>query len=564
MSRETDFFVLADRNIDKAWGDGHLSAAMKTAIATAPVLALVFVASAVFAAPPRGDEIRPEAASGWSIEDAELVRARLGEPLGHKHLVDEHRAMARESFGGADRSTTPRPSHLLNTVNGPRVSREVMGYLPYWSYTEATPYVPLRWDLLTILAWFSVEMDGTGAITNRRGWGGQTTARIVQDAHAHGVKVIITITNFTGSQIASIVNNATNRERAIDNCLMLMGEHGADGINIDFEFVPASARNGFVTFMTELKDAVRAAAPNGHEGHVSLAGPAVDWSSAYDYDVLLENTDGIMVMAYGYHWSGSNPGPNAPLRTGDIWSGRSIAWTVDDYLTYGDTENRGNVLIGLPWYGRDWQVTSTVVPGVKAGDGGSRTFKVAEPEALALGKTWEDTSKSVYYHREGTGQNAGKTYQVWYDDGRAFEAKVAYVDEMDLGGIGIWALGYEGNLPDFWNAIETVIGIDDPGPEPQPEVSPEMAEAEPLPEPGPEVVEAAEVVETPDVAEPVADITETDSGAPTGPAARVLSPSRGVASRIVQSEGCGGGGSSALAAIVLMSWLGLHARRRLA
>ncbi|HRE92497.1 MAG TPA: glycosyl hydrolase family 18 protein, partial [Myxococcota bacterium] len=333
---------------------------------------------------------------------AEPETAPGPEPLGHKHLEAEHRALSRESFGGLPRNHLP--THLMDTRGGPQVTREVMGYLPYWSYTADAPYVPMRWDLLTILAWFSVEMDGTGAITNRRGWGGQTTARIVQDAHLHGVKVIITITNFTGSEIASIVNNAANRQRAINNCLLLMSEHSADGINVDFEFVPASARNGFVTFMTELKDAVRAAQPNGWEGHVSLAGPAVDWNGAYDYDVLLENTDGIMVMAYGYHWSGSNPGPNSPLETGDLWPGRSIAWTVDDYLTFGEPENRGKVLIGLPWYGRDWQVANTDVPGVRTGSGGSRTFKVAEPEAQALGKTWEDISKSVYYHRTANNQ----------------------------------------------------------------------------------------------------------------------------------------------------------------
>lgn len=468
------------------------------------------------------------------------------EPLGHKHLEAEHRALTRESFGGATRPLGP--SHLFDSRGGPQVTREVMGYLPYWSYTADTPYVPMRWDLLTILAWFSVEMDGTGAITNRRGWGGQTTARIVQDAHLHGVKVIITITNFTGSEIASIVNSAANRQRAINNCLLLMSEHSADGINIDFEFVPASARAGFVTFMTELKDAVVAAQPNGWEGHVSLAGPAVDWNGAYDYDVLLENTDGIMIMAYGYHWSGSNPGPNAPLDTGDLWSGRSITWTVEDYLTFGEVENRGKVLLGLPWYGRDWQVASTAVPGVRTGNGSSRTFKVAEPEALAVGKTWEDISKSVYYHRTVNNQ----LYQVWYDDGRAFEAKIAYVDQMDLGGIGIWALGYEGALPDLWQAIDEVIGIEDPGPvEPQPEVGPEVAEPQPevveQPEAGPEAIEPqpeagpepVEVIEaSPEVAEPTP--------------AEVLRPSRGASLREVEGEGCAGGGLSMWALVVTL------------
>ena len=38
--------------------------------------------------------------------------------------------------------------------------------------------------------------------------------------------------------------------------------------------------DGFVTFMSELTDAVRAAQPNGGPGHVSLAGPAIDYSGA--------------------------------------------------------------------------------------------------------------------------------------------------------------------------------------------------------------------------------------------------------------------------------------------
>jgi len=101
-------------------------------------------------------------------------------------------------------------------------------------------------------------MDRRRNIPDPPGWGGTTTAGIGQEAHAHGVIVIVTVTNFEGSQIASIVNSAANRQRAIESCLALMDDHGADGINVDFEFVPKSARDGFVTFMTELTDAVRA------------------------------------------------------------------------------------------------------------------------------------------------------------------------------------------------------------------------------------------------------------------------------------------------------------------
>lgn len=492
------------------------------------------------------------------------------EPLGHKHLAPEHRQLPRGSFGGALRG--PRaPSHLMAVGDKPIVTRDVLGYLPYWSYSANEPYVPLRWDLLTILAWFSVNMDGAGNVTDRNGWGGATTAAIVQDAHAHGVLVIVTVTNFDGSEISSIVGSAANRARAIDSCLALMEEHGADGINIDFEFVPKAARDGFVTFMTELTDAVRAARPNGGPGHVSLAGPAIDWNGAYDYDVLLENTDGIMVMAYGYHWTQSTtPGPTSPLYSGDLWSARSVSWTIDDYLTYGGVENRGNIIIGLPWYGRSWKVANTDIPGTALSSGASKTFKSAEPEALALGKGWEDVSKSTYYHKS----SGGELSQIWYDDGRSFEAKIAYVDEMDLGGIGIWALGYEGAYPDLWDAIDDVLaGTVDPGPELEPEAGPEVVEAPPevvevVPEPGPELgpepTPEAGPEPTPEPSPEVVIVDEDplpDVDRPGSPYATPLDPQRSLSARSRETGGgCGGGDASALG--LLLGGLAFAVRRR--
>jgi len=521
------------------------------------LISVIVVASPLHAAPPE----RPEATTAGP------------EPLGHKDLVEEQKRLPRSDLGGLDALVARPPLHLLAVGDRPVVKRDVLGYLPYWSYTANAPYVPLRWDLLTILAWFSVNVDGTGKITDRNGWGGATTAAIVQDAHAHGVLVIVTVTNFTGSQIASIVNSATNRQRAIESCLELMDAHGADGINIDFEFVPKAARDGFVTFMTELTDAVRAVAPNGGPGHVSLAGPAIDWSGAYDYDVLLENTDGIMVMAYGYHWTKSaTPGPSSPLYAGDVWSSRSVSWTIDDYLTYGGSENRGNIIIGLPWYGRSWKVASTDIPGDALSDGATRTFKVAEPEARTLGKGWEDVSKSTYYHKSA----GGELSQVWYDDGRSFEEKVAYIDEMDLGGVGIWALGYEGSYPDLWNAIANVlvtpVGPDpEPGPEtsePTPEVVESVEPVESAPEAGPEAAElgpeptpepSPEVVVVPDE-DP---IREPDSERPGTPYANPLTPQRSLQSRMVSSDGGCASGDPSVLALIAFGWFAVTRRFRI-
>ena len=480
------------------------------------------------------------------------------EPLGHGALEAEQRLLPPESFGGAA-PVLAVPAHAPGL--GPTVRRDVLGYLPYWSYSSGKPYVPLRWDLLTILAWFSVALDADGSVGDYNGWTSATAASIVADAHAHGVKVLVTVTNFDSGDIATIVGTADRRQVAIQTCIDLMHAQDADGVNIDFEFVPKSAKANFVTFMAELKSAVRAEAPNGGDGHVSLAGPAIDWSGAYDYDQLLAQTDGIMVMAYGYHWTRSDPGPLSPLFTGDLWSGKSVAWTIDDYLTFGKAENRGRIIIGLPWYGRSWSVATQAIPGTALGNGTTKTYKSAESEANANGKGWEPVSLSTYYH-SGSGASLR---QVWYDDGRSFGDKVAYVDERDLGGIGIWALGYEGASSDLWDAIDDALGGQLPT-EPGPEASTEDAGEVP-----PEATVAPDTQ-----AETTAPEEDEDTGAfdpddvftPGGSPSARAGPGGRSARLIATTEpaGCASGaaGGPGVVAVLLFAVAALAARRRAA
>ncbi|PKN59144.1 MAG: hypothetical protein CVU56_02125 [Deltaproteobacteria bacterium HGW-Deltaproteobacteria-14] len=537
-------------------------------VAAAAALALAL--AVVTTSPPGAAQTPP--APGASPRGAWVEPPRR---FGHRDLVAEQSQMApapQPTPGLA----APTGALLLGASGGPTVKREVMGYLPYWSYTADAPYVPARWDLLTILAWFGVEMDGGGDITAYHGWGGATTAQIVADAHAHGVKVIVTVTNFSNSSIQSLVNSATNRAHAIETLLGVIATHGADGVNIDFEFVPVGARAGFVTFMTELKQAVVAAAPNGGPGHVSLAGPSVDWSGAYDYDVLLENTDGIMVMAYGYYWSGGNPGPTSPLFGGSPWSTYSVAWTIDDYLTWGGEENRHKVFIGLPWYGRTWPVPNTDVPTTALGSGATLVYRNAEAEVDGFGRMFDEHTRSTYYHKSPGGQLT----QAWFDDYRSFRAKVAYIDEMDLGGLGIWALGYEGAYPDLWNAIDEVLGEGgvgpaDPGPEPGPEPVPEPVPepiAEPVAEPiadtwiAPDTAVAPDTSPGADTVSPQPDVSSPDDLVATPDAApNVGSPRRDSnAASLVDGGGCAGGSGAAAAALLglLGILVGTWLRRR--
>ena len=82
---------------------------------------------------------------------------------------------------------------------GPIVEREVMGYLPYWEMDYDFP----RWDLLTTVAWFGVEISASGDVVNWRGW--PDNGDLVEEAHANGVRVVVTIVLFGKESIGELL-----------------------------------------------------------------------------------------------------------------------------------------------------------------------------------------------------------------------------------------------------------------------------------------------------------------------------------------------------------------------
>ena len=340
-------------------------------------------------------------------------------------------------FTGTPQDLVPR-----NVLRDP--SHVVFGYHPYWNGTAWENYT---YDILSHVAWFGLNMNNSGDITNDHGW---PVNGLVNLAHSRGVKVIVTVTNFDNAGIGTLLGNANYRQNAIDNLIAEVIQGNADGVNIDFEFVPASATSNFNTFIHDLTQAFHDQIPGSE---VSIAMPSVDWSNAYDYNYLSDNCDGLMIMAYGYYWSGSsNAGPISPLYSG--LSSWHISRTIQDYLT--KTGDDGSQLIlGLPWYGRDWQVTSTTMnaPVVANTSGSSILYPAAESNAQTYGKQYHTGVEAAWYN-----YNNGQQHQVWYDDSTSLASKYQYAFDMGIKGVGIWALGYDGGRPEIWGGLRDIFG----------------------------------------------------------------------------------------------------------
>ena len=320
------------------------------------------------------------------------------------------------------------------------LTHEIFGYLPYWEYNS---YSDLRYNLLTTIAYFSAEINSNGSISNDHHW---PASSLISKAHTNGVKVVLCATLFDKTALGTLLSNQTYRTNCVNNLLTSVRQAGGDGVNIDFEGVPAAQRNNLVTFMQQLADSFRTYIP---DAQISMASPAVDWSGAWDYNSLAGICDFLFIMGYDYYYSGSSTsGPNSPLTGGSY----NITNTVNTYINAVGSGQTKKILLGIPYFGFEWPTESYTAKSNTTGKGSSIFYDGAETDAAQYGKNWHSASQTPWYCYYNM-----QYYQGWYDDSLSLALKYTFAKSKNLGGVGMWALGYDGARSELWDALASAF-----------------------------------------------------------------------------------------------------------
>jgi len=322
------------------------------------------------------------------------------------------------------------------------LDRIVFGWSPSW---VGTAYKQYDYSLLSDVCYFSYEVDpNSGSYTTVGNW---KTTELVPIAKAAGTRVHLCATLFSGH--TTFLGNSASKSRMIDSLIALVRLRGADGVNIDFEGMPASVRGSFAQFMIDLSTRLHKAVPGSR---VSIALPAVDWSNVFDVALMAPHVDLFLIMGYDYHWKGADQaGPVAPKNSGSLWGSIDVTRSVYSYLGRGVPASK--LCLAVPYYGYEWPTADSTAGASAQGAGVSVTYATAKQNAAALGRRWDIHSSTPYYVRKADGDPLWK--QTWYDDAESLGLKYDLVLTKNLAGIGIWALSYDGTLPDLWDAIES-------------------------------------------------------------------------------------------------------------
>lgn len=342
-----------------------------------------------------------------------------------------------------DNETEQIPAHMLvgTTRSTCNLNKTVFGWHPYWVNGLEANY---DWNLISDLCYFAYEVDPTnGTATSTHSW---ATANVIDTALAHGKKVHLCVTLF--SQHATFFGNSSAQNTLINNLVNLLQTRGAHGVNIDFEGVPASQSANLTTFLTNLGNALHTANANYQ---LSVCLYAVDWSNVFNEPALSSVVDFFAIMGYDYYYSGSSQaGPVDPLYGFSASFDYSLSRSVSYYLNAGIPTSK--LILGLPYYGREWETTSNVIPGTTTGNNVySRTYKFVRDDVS--GNYVNPVSNTQSSSTAFLFQNAGTWRQCWISEANNLKDRYDLVQRRNLKGIGIWTLGYDDGYSDLWDAI---------------------------------------------------------------------------------------------------------------
>ncbi len=392
----------------------------------------------------------------WAQQDVAAPTPAAPTPTASASLASGSGSAATSAaISTATPAATSSVTPAANTLR-----REVFGFLPYWESSNSSG---LKYDILSTVAYFGVGVDGYGNLQKHDsdgstsiGWAGWTSSwmtNVINNAHAHGTRVVLTIEEFAWStsevnEQVQLLGSAINRQNAATQIAAAVAQRGADGVNLDFEPIASSQEGDYTIFVKLLRQELNKLNP-GYELTFCATG-----STGY-YDVAgLTSTgaaDAVFIMGYDFRTgSSSYAGSTDPLT-----SPRPVYDLTQVINLWKARTSVSHIILGLPYYGIAW-TTTTNAPNATVVQKSciaptSVFFAQAASLAAANGRRYDSIEQSAWttYTLTCPTVNVQVIRELYYDDAQSLGVKYDMINYWNLRGMGIWALGYDTGHPEM-------------------------------------------------------------------------------------------------------------------
>ena len=236
--------------------------------------------------------------------------------------------------------------------------------------------------------------------------------------------------NFSSQRAEQVLTDPTLQQRLAQQIAQIMAEKGYVGLDVDFEFIRGDLSGAYAAFIAFLRENL---APLGYTVVVALAPktyaeqPGLLYE-AHDYAALGRAADAVLLMTYQWGYTYGPPMAVAPLPQ------------VQQVLQYAlSVIPAEKIFLGIPLYGYDWPLPYE--------QGVTRARSLSPRQALTLARQvgadiqYDDTAQAPYFRYTASD---GKAHEVWFEDARSAQAKLALAVDRGLRGVGLWSLIRQG------------------------------------------------------------------------------------------------------------------------
>ncbi len=341
------------------------------------------------------------------------------------------------------------------------------GYYPGWEQSSM-PASNIDFTALTHIIHFSVIPNSDGTLdSSDNDVTFANSTDIVSRAHAAGKVVLICVGGAGSESDFQAATSNANLSAFISNLTNFMATRGYDGVDIDWEPLPASDAGQYTNLVNGLRSAL-----NGFSQHKLLTAAAAAYppygdppTAEYTMFAALQNQfDQINIMTYDLSgpYEGWVTWFNSPIydggyrfpSTGGLVP--SVDGAVSNFITNGLTA--GKLGIGIAFYGYVWAGgTGTSTGGVtqpRQSWTNAPTMTAYDYSAIMTSfyqtnlYYWDTSAQAAYLSISNA--NPADDMFISYDDQRTCQAKVSYARNNALGGVMIWSLGqdYQSGQPE--------------------------------------------------------------------------------------------------------------------
>lgn len=349
---------------------------------------------------------------------------------------------------------------------------EVIGFLPTWMIGKTKLYG----EELTQLIFSGIEVNKDGSLV----WDVQSKKinndnflAVKKSVKDNGGKNIISIELFTDKNLDALVASDSARQTLYKEVGDIVQTGQFDGVNVDFEYMSDAQRilnDDMVIMFQEMKNA------GWGEVSVDVFANTIIKGDPEKLKRLATVVDKVIVMAYDFHRPGSDmAGAVAPINANDPQ--KSIE-AIFGKIIQVDLD-RSKLIMAYPLYGYEWETDSDALNSKTRDEGYGRTVMYKDPPTSGnYGEAkWDELTQSpwVAWTEKRTISNfkfqkVGKKtkritvysevdqwHQAYFEDEKSLQLKINLAKKNEVGGVGFWALGYEGKESNLISKFQKTI-----------------------------------------------------------------------------------------------------------